>query len=76
MSNRDKTLAHLRLQNVARALAHEAADALEPDAGQQIDDATRDRLATDLHRILAANLPPLRNLASTQLTTVRTAYPD
>ena len=72
MSNHIETITHPRLQNVARALAHEAADALEPDVGQPIDDATRDRLATDLHRVLAANLPPLQNLAGTQLATMCT----
>lgn len=57
------------LQNVARALAHDAADAFEPFAGAPIagapiDDATRDRLAADFCRSLAANLPPLRNVVS------------
>ncbi|AOK29861.1 hypothetical protein AQ611_10935 [Burkholderia singularis] len=56
-------LSNARLQNVARALAHDAADALEPDAGQPIDDATRDRLAAALQRVLVEHLPPLRNLA-------------
>ncbi|QTO42408.1 hypothetical protein [Burkholderia latens] len=62
MSNHTDTLAHPRLQNVARALAHEAADALEPDAAQSIDDATRDRLAAAFCRALVENLPPLKNL--------------
>lgn len=52
------------LQNVARALAHDAADTYEPFAGSAIDDATRDRLAADFCRSLAANLPPLRNVVS------------
>ncbi|CAM8821724.1 hypothetical protein [Burkholderia pseudomallei] len=52
------------LRNVARALAHDAADTLAPAAGKPISDATRDRLAADFYRALAANLPPLRNLVS------------
>ncbi|WP_234745630.1 hypothetical protein [Burkholderia sp. WTPI3] len=63
MSN-NEYLAHTRLQNISRALAHEAADALEPDAGQPIDDAARERLADDLYRALATNLPPLRSLVA------------
>ncbi|POM21876.1 Uncharacterised protein [Burkholderia cepacia] len=62
MSNHNETLAHARLQNIAHALAHEAVDALEPDAGHQIDDATRDKVAVDLYRALTTHLPPLRNL--------------
>lgn len=52
------------LQNVARALAHDAADALEPFASRPIDDAMRDRLEADFYRALVENLPPLRNLVS------------
>lgn len=55
-------LRNARLRNVAHVLAHSAANALEPDAGQPIDDATRERLAADIFQALAANLPPLRNL--------------
>ncbi|MCO1361311.1 hypothetical protein [Burkholderia multivorans] len=61
MSN-NEYLAHTRLQNISRALAHEAADALEPDAGQPIDDAARERLAVALQAALMANIPPLPNL--------------
>ncbi|KVR94064.1 MULTISPECIES: hypothetical protein [Burkholderia cepacia complex] len=58
MSNHIETLAH----NLARALAHDAADVLEPLAGNPIDDATRERLAGALLPVLMAHIPPLRNL--------------
>jgi hypothetical protein len=50
------------LQSVARALAHDAADALEPLAGRPIDEAERARLAAALYAALAENVPPLPNL--------------
>ncbi|HDR9161792.1 TPA: hypothetical protein QDB28_002160 [Burkholderia vietnamiensis] len=62
MNNHNEILAHARLQNVAHALAYEAADALEPDAGQPIDTVVRDRLAHAFALALNENLPPLRNL--------------
>lgn len=50
------------LQSVARALAHDTADALEPLAGRPIDEAERARLAAALYAALAENVPPLPNL--------------
>ncbi|WP_144025198.1 hypothetical protein [Burkholderia sp. HI2500] len=52
------------LRNVARALAHDAADALEPLAGQLIDEDSRNRLARSIAQALYDNLPPLRNLVA------------
>ncbi|KWN15863.1 hypothetical protein [Burkholderia ubonensis] len=48
--------------NVARALAHDAADALEPLAAMPIDDAARERLAVALQAALMANIPTPPNL--------------
>ncbi|OXI91045.1 hypothetical protein CFB40_12125 [Burkholderia sp. AU31652] len=58
MSNHIETLAH----NIARAFAQDAADALEPFAGQPIDDAARERLADALLPVLIAHIPSLPNL--------------
>ncbi|WGY67339.1 hypothetical protein KEC55_10780 [Burkholderia cepacia] len=58
MSNHIETLT----LNLARALAHDAADALEPFAAMPIDDAARERLAVALRAAMMANIPPLPNL--------------
>ncbi|SMG28342.1 hypothetical protein [Paraburkholderia susongensis] len=57
-------LSNARLRNVAAALAHEAADALEPDAGQMIDDDTRERIARGIALALYENIGPLHNLVA------------
>ncbi|PRG37573.1 hypothetical protein [Burkholderia multivorans] len=50
--------------NLARALAHEVMDSIEPLAARPIDDAERERLAAVLHPVLVENIPPLPNLVS------------
>lgn len=50
------------LQNLATALAHDAADVLEPSAGQPIDQAARGRIAAAMYQAFRDNVPPLVNV--------------
>lgn len=50
------------LQNLASALAHDAADMLEPSAGRPIDQAARDKIAAAIYQVLRDNVPPLVNV--------------
>lgn len=50
------------LQNLARAMAEDAADALEPAAGHPIDTDLRAKLAADVYQALRNNVPTLMNI--------------
>lgn len=50
------------LQNLASALAHDAADMLEPSAGKPIDQSARDLLAADIGKALTRHMPTLTNV--------------
>ncbi|AGU50356.1 hypothetical protein VAPA_1c32700 [Variovorax paradoxus B4] len=50
------------LQSLALELANQAADALEPHAGQPIGDDARAALAADVCRALADKMPVLVNV--------------
>lgn len=47
------------LQNLARVLANQAVDVLEPLSGHAIDDEARTALASDIAHALTKNAPPL-----------------
>ena len=53
---------HRRLVALSQYLAEQAADSMEPDAGQPINAATRQQIADGIAAVLVAHIPPLVNI--------------